>query len=124
MQRRTAPSVTRQSLPARRIVGRGVLLQATLHRILRRSGRGMTRTRGLLSLVGARRVGLLGALTGASLLLYATCIEHRRLRLVRRPVPIVQLPAALNGLRILHLSDLHVGALHSGARHLARAARL
>jgi predicted MPP superfamily phosphohydrolase len=67
---------------------------------------------GLLSL-GLLSLGFFG---------YAALIEHRCLRLVRRRVGVPGLPAALAGLRVLHLSDLHVGARHSGARHLRAAA--
>jgi predicted MPP superfamily phosphohydrolase len=52
---------------------------------------------------------------------YARFLEHRRLRLVRRRVPVPGLPAAFAGLRVLHLSDLHIGARHCGARHVAAA---
>ncbi|HEY7066188.1 MAG TPA: metallophosphoesterase [Chloroflexota bacterium] len=71
-----------------------------------------------------RGIGGLGALASAGLVIYATCIEQRRLRRVHRRVPVRALPAALHGLRILHLSDLHLGAPHSGERHLRSAARL
>lgn len=69
----------------------------------------------------ARGLAVVGAATAGALVGYARFVEHRRLRLVRRRVPVAGLPAALAGLRVLHLSDLHVGARHCGGRHVATA---
>jgi predicted MPP superfamily phosphohydrolase len=63
-------------------------------------------------------------LAGLGVLAWATLVEHRRLRVVERRVPVPNLPTALAGLRVLHLSDPHVGALHGGAAHLRRATTL
>ena len=50
----------------------------------------------------------LGA-TGLLLLLYAWLIEPRWLRIRRRVIHIPGLPAALEGVTLLHISDLHIG---------------
>lgn len=47
----------------------------------------------------------------AALLVWGTLMEPRRLQLTRLDLAIPGLPAALDGLRIVHLSDLHVGAV-------------
>ena len=64
------------------------------------------------------------AAVGLGLLGYASLVEHRRLRVVRRRVPLPGLPPALAGLRVLHVSDLHVGAPHGAEAHLRTAAAL
>ena len=48
------------------------------------------------------------AAAGLSTILYSTRVEPYRFRLRRRTVPLRGLPPALNGLRILHLSDFHI----------------
>src|SRR5215211_4281437 len=68
---------------------------------------------------------LTGAMAvGAATLAYATQIEWRWLKPVWRTVLLPTLPHALDGLRILHLSDTHIGGLHSGADHVRAARRL
>ncbi|HLI26490.1 MAG TPA: metallophosphoesterase [Chloroflexota bacterium] len=69
-------------------------------------------------------LGLAAAALGAALLTYATQVEWRWLRIVERRAVVPSLPPALEGLRVLHLSDLHIGGLHCGARHVATAQRL
>jgi uncharacterized protein len=60
---------------------------------------------------------------GLSLLAYARFIEPAWLRVRHRIVPVVGLPDASVGVRILHLSDLHVGRSTGRLRRfLARAA--
>jgi predicted MPP superfamily phosphohydrolase len=70
---------------------------------------------GLAATAGLAALGAVG---------YAGLVEPRRLRLVRRRVPVPGLPPAFAGLRVLHLSDVHVGAPHCGARHMDAAAAL
>jgi predicted MPP superfamily phosphohydrolase len=67
-----------------------------------------------------RRALALGAavLVGLALLGYA---EARRLVVRRLEVRVDDLPAGLEGLRIVQISDLHVGP-HTSRRHLARVA--
>jgi uncharacterized protein len=48
---------------------------------------------------------------GAAALLYAWRVEPHWLRVAHRPMPIAGLPSALEGRRIVQLSDLHVGPI-------------
>src|SRR5262245_59223558 len=48
---------------------------------------------------------------GAAALLYAWRVEPHWLRVVHRPMPLKGLPSALEGRRIVQLSDLHVGPI-------------
>ena len=43
--------------------------------------------------------------------LYAAVVEPRWLEIVRRPLPVCGLPAALAGRTLVQLSDIHVGPL-------------
>lgn len=63
-------------------------------------------------------------MAGAAALIYTTQLEWRWRRTVWRQVTIPDLPPALDGLRILHLSDTHIGGLHNGAPHVRAARRL
>lgn len=54
-------------------------------------------------------LALSGAATVAAV--DARWFELHRLEMVRRPMPVAGLPAALAGARLAHLSDLHVGPL-------------
>ena len=47
-------------------------------------------------------------LTGAGLIGYTTQVEPHWLKIVRRPLPIAFLPAALNGATLVQISDIHV----------------
>lgn len=65
--------------------------------------------------------------TGLALGLYAWDIEPEWLEIVRRPLPVRGLPAALRGRTLAHLSDIHVGPRVSDAyvrRTFARVAAL
>jgi predicted MPP superfamily phosphohydrolase len=67
----------------------------------------------------------LGTAVGLGLLAYATRVEPYWLQIVRRDLPLPGLPRALDGLTVLHLSDLHTRpGDRRGARVVARAARL
>ncbi|HEY3083344.1 MAG TPA: metallophosphoesterase [Chloroflexota bacterium] len=67
----------------------------------------------------------LGAAAGMGLLGYATQVEPYWLEIVRRDLPLPGLPRPLDGLTVLHLSDLHSRPWdRRGARVVARAARL
>jgi predicted MPP superfamily phosphohydrolase len=58
------------------------------------------------------------AATGA--VAYGYLVGHGRLRVTRLDVPIAGLPPALEGFRIVHMSDLHLGPLaHRGALRVA-----
>lgn len=57
-----------------------------------------------------------GAAVGAWSLFESQWVERRRL-----DVPVAGLPGALDGFRILHLSDLHLGTLSLGGRALSQA---
>jgi len=65
--------------------------------------------------------GVRGAVS--ALLIYMILIEPRWLRVTRQNVVIEGLPAALDGLRIAHVSDLHVGAPGLGRRDYQRVIR-
>ena len=67
---------------------------------------------------GALAVGLLVALVA---LVYATAIEPRRLRRLAYTLLVPDLPAALAGVRIAHLTDFHVGMRGTPAANLRRA---
>lgn len=70
-------------------------------------------------------VGVFGS--GLALGLYAWDIEPEWLEIVRRPLPVRGLPAALRGRTLAHLSDIHVGPRVSDAyvrRTFARVAAL
>lgn len=72
----------------------------------------------------ASPAGLAAAALGAVVLTYATQLEWRWLRVAEREAAIPALPPALDGLRVLHLSDLHIGGWHCGSRHVAAARQL
>jgi len=57
-------------------------------------------------------------------LVWACLIETRRFQLTRIELPFVGLPLALDGLRIVQLSDLHVGAFGLTRWDFARVKRL
>lgn len=59
------------------------------------------------------------ALAGAAALAYATQIEATWLEVTRRDVVLPRLPAALDGLRIAHLTDFHRSSIVS-SEYLAR----
>lgn len=59
-----------------------------------------------------------GLSTIGGLFLFGYTAGRRRLEVTRHDVPIPGLPAALDGLHVVHLSDLHVGD-HLGAAELA-----
>jgi predicted MPP superfamily phosphohydrolase len=74
-------------------------------------------------LIGAA-LGVGGA-AGLGLLAYATQVEPYWLQIVRRDLPLPGLPQALDGLTVLHLSDLHARpGDRRGGRVVARAAGL
>src|SRR5262249_45124948 len=50
-----------------------------------------------------------GLVVVAGLMLHGYTLGARALTVTRLEVPVPELPAALDGLRIVHLSDLHVG---------------
>lgn len=58
------------------------------------------------------------AATGAALAADAFVIEPRRIQLTRHTVPVAGLPAALEGLRIAHVTDLHLPACRSQAEEV------
>lgn len=77
----------------------------------------------------SRRRFLTGSLAaaGAGLGLYSWQVEPHWVEVVRRPMPLPGLPAALDGATLLQLSDLHVGPRVDSAYligALRRAARL
>lgn len=59
---------------------------------------------------------------GGSLGAYATCVEPQRLRVGRYRIPIDNLPACFEALRIVHLTDTHYGPFMS-VSHIAAAVR-
>jgi len=62
------------------------------------------------------RRSVLGALAGAAAVgLYTWRVEPHWLEIVRRPLPIRNLPPALEGCTLLQLSDMHVGRVVSDA---------
>ena len=65
-----------------------------------------------------RRAAVAGALGGAWGLFESQWVELKRF-----DVPLVRLPAELEGLRILHLSDFHLGTASLNGRALAKAVR-
>ncbi len=65
--------------------------------------------------------GVRGAVS--ALLIYMILIEPRWLRVTRQNVVIEGLPAALDGLRIAHVTDLHVGAPGLGRGNFQRVIR-
>lgn len=67
-----------------------------------------------------RLFGSTGAAAAALLMIHGYLRGHRRLLVERRTLPLRDLPAALDGLRLVHVSDLHVGPLADRAS-LARA---
>jgi len=75
---------------------------------------------GALTEPAFRLFGAAGAGTAALVMLHGYLRGHRRLALERRTLPLRTLPAGLDGLRIVHVSDLHVGPLADRAA-LARA---
>jgi hypothetical protein len=62
------------------------------------------------------------AAAGAGAALYARFIEPHWVEVVRRPLPISGLPRALEGRRLVHLSDLHLGH-RVGAEYLVACLR-
>jgi hypothetical protein len=67
----------------------------------------------------------LGYAAGMGLLAYATQVEPYWLQIVRRDLPLPGLPGGLDGLTVLHLSDVHARpGDRRGRRVIARAARL
>jgi predicted MPP superfamily phosphohydrolase len=62
------------------------------------------------------------ALAGVGFAWHSIVVAPRSLRLHHRDVFVPRLPAAFDGYRIAHLSDLHLGALTSGAKHVRTAA--
>ncbi len=69
---------------------------------------------------GAAAAGGL-ALVGAAALAYAYAVEPRRLQVVHYRVGVPDLPAALEGVRIAHLTDFHVGMAGTRRSTLRRA---
>jgi uncharacterized protein len=59
------------------------------------------------------RWGLAAAGVGAAALAYATQVESTWLEVTRRELPLPRLPAALDGLRVAHLSDFHLSQIVS-----------
>jgi len=59
-----------------------------------------------------------GLATIAGLFVFGYTAGRRALTVSRRTIPVRRLPAALDGLRIVHLSDLHLG-VHHGPDELA-----
>jgi uncharacterized protein len=74
----------------------------------------LTRRRFLLA---AGATGVLGSATGV----YARWVEPRWVEVVRRDLPLANLPAALTGRTLAHISDLHVGTTDED--HLAACLR-
>jgi predicted MPP superfamily phosphohydrolase len=70
---------------------------------------------GVGALVGATTNGALEAALAATALVTLAAFAHRP-RIVRRDVPIAELPAAFDGYRIVQLSDIHCGPFASGKR--------
>lgn len=63
-------------------------------------------------------------LTVVGVAVYAALIEPRLIELRHQPILIPRLPNGLDGLRILHISDLHIKDSHRGkARQLLRMSR-
>jgi len=60
---------------------------------------------------GFRLLGSLGAAASAGTVLYGYWRGHRALEIERRTLVLPALPPGLDGLRIVHVSDLHVGPL-------------
>jgi hypothetical protein len=75
---------------------------------------------GPLAEAGFRWLGTLGAAAGGFVMFHGYVRGHRRLRIRRRALALPALPPALDGFRIVHLSDLHVGPL-ADRRALAAA---
>jgi hypothetical protein len=68
-----------------------------------------------LSDPGFRLVGAGGAVASGLAMLYGYWRGHRALEIERRTLVLPTLPAGLDGLRIVHVSDLHVGPLSDRA---------
>jgi predicted MPP superfamily phosphohydrolase len=68
-------------------------------------------------LLGAGATAVMGAATGA----YARWVEPNWVEVVRRDLPLANLPAALAGRTLAHISDLHVGTTDED--HLAACLR-
>lgn len=60
---------------------------------------------------GFRLLGGAGAIASAGVMLYGYWRGHRTLEIERRTLVLPALPPGLDGLRIVHVSDLHVGPL-------------
>lgn len=68
--------------------------------------------------------GLCVALVGVLAAIYARWIEPRRVQAVRWRIGVADLPEALNGVRIAHLTDFHVGMDGTNLTTLRRAVAL
>ena len=67
-------------------------------------------------------VGLAGfSIVGSAALAYAALIEPRRLQVVRYRLGVADLPDAMEGVRIVHLTDFHVGMAGTRQATLRRA---
>ncbi|MCC6214264.1 MAG: metallophosphoesterase [Polyangiaceae bacterium] len=55
---------------------------------------------------------------GLALSAWGTWVERHRVRVVERELVVPGLPAAFDGYRIVHVSDLHIGSFHGLARGL------
>jgi uncharacterized protein len=70
------------------------------------------------------RTGAAAAASGVACFGYATLIEPHWLEIVERELPIDQLPASLDGIRLAQVSDVHVGPRVSDAYLIASFERL
>lgn len=100
-------------LPILMLAGLGVVFAAPVHRLLGLIRRWRSRDE-RSARAGARRKFLwdVAALVPASAVAVGTAgmLHNERTRVVKVPLAFSNLPQALHGFRILHLSDLHLGA--------------